>query len=98
MTKCYDTPVQMGNAGRTNSGGMVTIHGLSRNKESNLNMCAFEVKSLGKVYIMWIFEHQNVCVCVCVCVRVFVTNQDIDLYNDTGMTQVLQGEGDFSGH
>ncbi len=39
-----------------------------------------------------------VCVCVCVCVRVFVTNQDIDLYNDTGMTQVLQGEGDFSGH
>ncbi len=40
----------------------------------------------------------NLCVCVCVCVRVFVTNQDIDLYNDTGMTQVLQGEGDFSGH
>ncbi len=43
-----------------------------------------------------------VCVCesvvVCVCARVFVTNQDIDLYNDTGMTQVLQGEGDFSGH
>ncbi len=38
------------------------------------------------------------CVCVCVCVCVFVTNQDIDLYNDTGMTQVLQGEGDFSGH
>ncbi len=38
------------------------------------------------------------CVCVCACVRVFVTNQDIDLYNDTGMTQVLQGEGDFSGH
>ncbi len=42
------------------------------------------------------------CVCVCVCERVrvcvFVTNQDIDLYNDTGMTQVLQGEGDFSGH
>ncbi len=37
-------------------------------------------------------------VCVCVCVHVFVTNQDIDLYNDTGMTQVLQGEGDFSGH
>ncbi len=30
-------------------------------------------------------------------VCVFVTNQDIDLYNDTGMTQVLQGEGDFSG-
>ncbi len=41
-----------------------------------------------------------VCVCVCVCsfVRVFVTNQDINVYNDTGMTQLLQGEGDFSGH
>ncbi len=38
-----------------------------------------------------------VCVCVCVCAR-FCDNQDIDLYNDTGMTQVLQGEGDFSGH
>ncbi len=43
-------------------------------------------------------KHVCVCVCVCECVRVFVTNQDIDLYNDTGMTQVLQGEGDFSGH
>ncbi len=43
----------------------------------------------------------GVCVCVvcvwCVCVREcarFVTNQDIDCI----MTQVLQGEGDFSGH
>ncbi len=43
-------------------------------------------------------ESVSVCVCECVSVRVFVTNQDIDLYNDTGMTQVLQGEGDFSGH
>ncbi len=49
-------------------------------------------------------ERERECVCereresVCVSVRVFVTNQDIDLYNDTGMTQVLQGEGDFSGH
>ncbi len=45
----------------------------------------------------WDFVH-GVWVWVWVCVRVFVTNQDIDLYNDTGMTQVLQGEGDFSGH
>ncbi len=28
------------------------------------------------------------CVCVVVCAR-FVTNQDIELYNDTGMTQVI---------
>ncbi len=26
---------------------------------------------------------------------VFVTNEDINVYNDTGMTQVLQGEGDL---
>ncbi len=38
------------------------------------------------------------CEYVCVCVCVFVTNEDTNLYNDTGMTQVLQGEGDFSGH
>ncbi len=41
------------------------------------------------------------CVCVCVCVRVcarFWTKSGHRLYNDTGMTQVLQGEGDFSGH
>ncbi len=30
------------------------------------------------------------CVCVCVRVRVFVTNQDIDLYNDTGMTGITR--------
>ncbi len=46
----------------------------------------------------WVCESVCVRESVCVCVRVFVTNQDIDLYNDTGMTQVLQGEGDFSGH
>ncbi len=37
-------------------------------------------------------------VCTCVCACIFVTNEDMNLYNDTGMTQVLQGEGDFSGH
>ncbi len=38
-----------------------------------------------------------VCVCarVCMCVRVFLCQMR---YNDTGMTQVLQGEGDLSGH
>ncbi len=27
-----------------------------------------------------------VCVCVCVCECIFVTNEDIHLYNDTGIT------------
>ncbi len=40
-----------------------------------------------------VFSLHRVCVCVCVsvcvcvCVRVFVTNQDINVYNDTGITR-----------
>ncbi len=37
---------------------------------------------------------ERVCVCesesVCECVRVFVTNEDIDLYNDKGMTGITR--------
>ncbi len=33
--------------------------------------------------------------CVCVCVHVYVVYEDTNLYNDMGMTQVLQGEGDL---
>ncbi len=29
-------------------------------------------------------------VCVCVCVRVYVVYEDTNLYNDMGMTEVLQ--------
>ncbi len=32
-------------------------------------------------------------VCVCVCVRVYVVYEDTNLYNDMGMTEVLQFEG-----
>ncbi len=35
---------------------------------------------------------------VCVCVCVYVVYEDTNLYNDMGMTQVLQGEGDLWGH
>ncbi len=35
----------------------------------------------------------RVCVCVCVHVRVFVTYEDTHLYNDMGMTYVLQEPG-----
>ncbi len=34
-----------------------------------------------------------VCVSVCVCVRVYVVYEDTNLYNDMGMTEVLQFEG-----
>ncbi len=34
-----------------------------------------------------------VCVCVCVCVRVYVVYEDTNLYNNMGMTEVLQFEG-----
>ncbi len=30
------------------------------------------------------------CVCVCVCVRVYVVYEDTNLYNNMGMTEVLQ--------
>ncbi len=35
-----------------------------------------------------------VCVCVCVCVRVYVVYEDTNLYNDMGMTEVLQNVRD----
>ncbi len=45
-----------------------------------------------------------VCVCVCVarartraCVHVYVVYEDTHVYNDKGMSQVLQGEGDLWG-
>ncbi len=39
-----------------------------------------------------------VCVCVCVSVRVYVVYEDTNLYNDMGMTEVLQYEGGLWGH
>ncbi len=65
-----------------------------------MKVCECECVNLCVCVCVCVCVRVCVCVCVCVCesVRVFVTNQDIDLYNDTGMTQVLQGEGDFSGH
>ncbi len=35
---------------------------------------------------------------VCVCVRVYVVYEDTNLYNDMGMTKVLQFEGVLWGH
>ncbi len=43
-------------------------------------------------------EFACVCVCVCVCVRVYVVYEDTNLYNDMGMTEVLQYEGVLWGH
>ncbi len=34
----------------------------------------------------------------CVCVSVYVVYEDTNVYNDMGMTQVLQREGDLWGH
>ncbi len=38
------------------------------------------------------------CVSVCVCVRVYVVYEDTNLYNNMGMTEVLQYEGGLWGH
>ncbi len=44
-----------------------------------------------KITILYL--QQSVCVCVCVCVRVYVVYEDTNLYNNMGMTEVLQFEG-----
>ncbi len=48
------------------------------------------------------FSQKRTCVCVCVCVResvrVYVVYEDTNLYNDMGMTEVLQFEGVLWGH
>ncbi len=46
-------------------------------------------------FFIYISVFSFVCVCVCVCVHVYVVHEDTNLYNDMGMTQVLQGEGDL---
>ncbi len=47
---------------------------------------------------VWITVCVCVYVCVCVCVRVYVVYEDTNLYNDMGMTEVLQFEGVLWGH
>ncbi len=47
---------------------------------------------------VWCVLLSCVCVCVCVCVRVYVVYEDTNLYNDMGMTEVLQFEGGLWGH
>ncbi len=43
--------------------------------------------------------HLCVCARVCVCVCMFMWLEDTYVYNDMGITQVLQGDGDlFFGH
>ncbi len=54
--------------------------------------CAFEPTDPLQI------EHEHMCVCVCVCVRVYVVYEDTNLYNDMGMTEVLQFEGVLWGH
>ncbi len=48
------------------------------------------------LYLNWLLF---ICVCarmcVCVCVHVYVVYEDTNVYNDMGITQVLQGEGDL---
>ncbi len=49
-------------------------------------------------YLNWLLF---ICVCarVCVCVCMFMWLEDTYVYNDMGITQVLQGDGDlFFGH
>ncbi len=59
-------------------------------------MCDEEAHIHAPQYLRMIFSLKHsvcVCVCVCVCVRVYVVYEDTNLYNDMGMTEVLQFEG-----
>ncbi len=61
-------------------------------------LCYLYFCYLDDGYIVWVSvlyvpEPMNhVCVCVC-CVRVYVVYEDTNLYNNMGMTEVLQFEG-----
>ncbi len=41
-----------------------------------------------KIYIIVKKKYVCVCACVCVCAQVFVANEDIHLYDDTGMSGI----------
>ncbi len=49
------------------------------------------------LYIAYFYVCMYV-VSVCVCVRVYVVYEDTNLYNNMGMTEVLQFEGVLWGH
>ncbi len=51
------------------------------------------------VYVYeYMYIYVYICVCVCVCVRVYVVYEDTNLFNNMGMTEVLQFEGVLWGH
>ncbi len=52
--------------------------------------CIFKCKTIINMK-----QTKNVCVYVCVWGHVYVVYEDTNLYNDIGMTYVLQGEGDL---
>ncbi len=57
-------------------------------------ICRFVTNNLFNISKQsWENHLMCVCVCVCVCVRVYVVYEDTNLYNDMGMTEVLQFEG-----
>ncbi len=54
-------------------------------------MSCFILHNFTFVFLFFLFIQP--CVCVCVCVRVYVVYEDTNLYNNMGMTEVLQFEG-----
>ncbi len=68
-----------------------TIH---EKKKGEKNVLA----RLRILFDVTLFLNRGVCVCVCVCVRVYVVYEDTNLFNNMGMTEVLQFEGGLWGH
>ncbi len=53
---------------------------------------------LAMLELMCVCVCVSLCVCECASVRVYVVYEDTNLYNDMGMTEVLQYEGGLWGH
>ncbi len=50
---------------------------------------------LFAIFVICFYPNVFIFLAMCVCVHVYVVYEDTDVYNDMGMTQVLQGEGDL---
>ncbi len=61
---------------------------MRKHRADNVNghVCVYVCVCLSECVCVCVY----VCVCVCVFACIFVTNENINLYNDTGMTGITR--------